>query len=194
MTDNLEVRTKMRLSISNARLAWPDLWKPKPGKDGGKAKYGANLIIDPKNPAVAELNAAFEAVAKEKWGTNAPAILNALRKQDKLALHDGDTKVEYDGFAGNLFVSARSDTRPTVIDRQRNPVSESDGKIYSGCYVNANIELWAQDHKEFGKRINAQLRGVQFVRDGDAFAAGSAADAEEFADLGDQGDGTDPLA
>jgi hypothetical protein len=185
----------MRLLIQNARLAFPDVFSAKPPKDGkGKAKFGASLIIDPKNPAVAELNAAFEKVAKDKWGTNAPGILNALRKQDKLCLHDGDTKADYDGFAGNLFVSARSDARPTVLDRQRNPLTEADGKPYAGCYVNANIELWCQDSKDYGKRINAQLRGVQFVKDGDAFAAGSAADVEEFADLGDQGETVDPLA
>jgi hypothetical protein len=175
-----------RLMVAG-RLAWPDLWKPKPGKDGGKAKYGCNIIFPANSPHIAELEAACERVAKEKWGTNAPAILNALRKQDKLCVHDGDTKAQYDGFAGNFFLSARSDARPTVIDRRRNPVSESDGKIYSGCYVFANIEVWAQDNKDFGKRINAQLRGIQFDRDGDAFAAGSPANADEFADLGDQG-------
>lgn len=60
--------------------------------------------------------------------------------------------------------------------------------------MNASIELWAQDNKQFGKRINAQLRGVQFLRDGDAFAAGSPASEDEFEDLGDQGDDTDPTA
>jgi len=98
-------------------------------------------------------------------------------------LHDGDAKAEYEGFEGNKFVSARAKVRPTVFDQQRQELSEADGKPYSGCYVNASIELWAQDNS-FGKRINAQLRGVQFLRDGDAFAGGSRpADADEFDEI-----------
>jgi hypothetical protein len=44
------------------------------------------------------------------------------------------------------------------------------------------VEIWAQDNN-YGKRINASLKGVQFVRDGDAFAGGGAASPDEFEDL-----------
>ena len=64
----------------------------------------------------------------------------------------------------------------------RSPLTEADGVIYAGCYVNASIEFWAQDNN-FGKRINAQLRGVQFNGDGDAFSAGRPADADEFEEV-----------
>jgi hypothetical protein len=184
----------MRILIKNARLAFPNLWQPRAATDGGKAKYGASLIIAPDNPAVKELNAAFPKLAKEKWADKGEVILKGLRAQDRLCLHDGATKAQYQGFEGNLFVSANSDVRPSIFDRNRIPLQPDDGKPYSGCYVNASIELWPQDHKAHGKRINAQLRGVQFVADGDAFAAGSPASDDEFEDLGDQGDDTDPTA
>lgn len=173
----------MRIAIPNARLAFPDIWRARAGKDGGKAKFGASLIIKPDAPVIAEIESAFEKIAKEKWGDKAAVILAGLRKQDKLCLHDGDTK-PYDGFAGMMFISARSDVRPTVVDRNKTPLTEADGKMYAGCYVYALIELWAQDSKDYGKRINAQLRGLQFDRDGDAFAAGAPAGEDEFADLG----------
>jgi hypothetical protein len=182
------------IMLKNVRLAFPNLWTPRPGKDGGKAKYGALLILDPANPAIAQLNKMFEAVAKEKWGDKAATILKGLKAQDRLCLHDGDTKAQYAGFEGNMFVSANSDIRPSVFDRNRVPLQPEDGKPYSGCYVNASIELWPQDNKDYGKRINAQLRGVQFVKDGDAFAAGTAASEDEFEDLADQGDDTDPTS
>jgi hypothetical protein len=58
--------------------------------------------------------------------------------------------------------------------------------------VNASIELWCQDNN-YGKRINASLRGVQFLKDGEAFAGGGVANADEFDDLAaDEIDG-DPL-
>ena len=99
-----------------------------------------------------------------------------------MALHDGDLKSNYDGFPGNLYVSARSTTRPLVINNDKSPLTEQDGKPYAGCYVNASIELWAQDNN-YGKRVNASLRGVQFLRDGDAFAGGGAASEDEFDDI-----------
>ena len=65
---------------------------------------------------------------------------------------------------------------------------EADGLPYSGCYVNASIELWAQDNN-YGKRINASLRGVQFYRDGDAVAGGGGpASEDEFDDLAEGAD------
>jgi hypothetical protein len=79
-------------------------------------------------------------------------------------------------------VSARSATRPLVIDKDKSPLTEQDGKPYAGCFVNASVELWPQDNN-YGKRVNASLRGVQFFRDGDAFAGGGAASEDEFDDL-----------
>ena len=183
-----------RILLQNVRLAFPNIWQPRASQDGGKAKYGASLILPHDHPAVKAIRALLPKVAKEKWGDKADVILKGLEKQDRICLHDGDVKAQYDGFAGNLFVSANSDGRPSVLDRDKTPLAATDGKPYSGCYVNASIELWAQDHQKHGKRINAQLRGVQFFKDGDAFAAGSPASEDEFPDLGDQGDDTDPLA
>jgi hypothetical protein len=143
------------------------------------------------------LKALIVAAAKAKWADKHEVVLKGLKVQDRLCLHDGVTKSQYAGFDGNLFVSANSDNRPSVFDRTKTPLAEADGKPYAGCYVNASLDIWAQDHPQHGKRVNAQLRGVQFVKDGDAFAAGTAASEDEFEDLGDQGedgDTTDPLA
>jgi hypothetical protein len=110
-------------------------------------------------------------------------VFKVLEAADKLCLHDGDAKAEYEGFKGNKFVSSRGKVRPSVFDGQRQELTEADGKPYSGCYVNASLEIWAQDNS-YGKRLNAQLRGVQFFRDGDAFAGGGQpADADEFDDI-----------
>jgi len=182
----------MRIMLNNARLAFPNLWQARAGADGGSPAFGALLILEPGNPAIKELEKGFAAVAKEKWGAKADAIMKQLKAQDRLCLHDGETKAQYTGFEGNMFVSARSKTRPSVFGRNREPLQPEDGKPYSGCYVNASIELWAQDSANYGKRINAQLRGVQFAADGDAFAGGTPAGEDEFADLGDQDN--DPTA
>lgn len=182
----------MKIHLNNVRGAFLNaLFEAQTVGGEGEPAYGGTWLLEPDHPAIAELEDAFEKVAKEKWGAKAPAVLKELRAKDRLALHDGDTKSDYDGFPGNMFVTTRSKVRPTVIDRDRSPLTAADGRPYSGCYCNVIIELWAQDN-QYGKRINAQLKGVQFLRDGDAFGGGTPpADADEFADLSDGSDAGD---
>jgi hypothetical protein len=171
----------MKIKLTNARLAFPQLFEAKTVNGEGKPAFSAAFLIDPADPQVKAINAAIEQVAKDKWGAKADAMLTTMRKADKLALHDGDLKAQYDGFPGNLYISSRSATRPLVINTDKTPLIEADGKPYAGCYVNASVELWAQDNN-YGKRINASLGGVQFSKDGDAFAGGAASE-DEFDDL-----------
>lgn len=60
---------------------------------------------------------------------------------------------------------------------------------YSGCYVNASVEFWAQDGDNSG--IRCSLRAVQFLKDGDAFAGGSKVAVDELDDLGSGADAED---
>lgn len=172
----------MKIKLENVRLAFPVLFEAKTVNGEGKPAFSASFLLDPADPQVKALNQAIEQVAREKWGAKTDAVLKQMRAQDKVCLHDGDLKSNYDGFPGSLYVSARSTTRPLVIDKDRSLLTEADGKPYAGCYVNASVELWAQDNN-YGKRINAGLRGVQFFRDGDAFAGGGASSEDEFDDI-----------
>ena len=75
-----------------------------------------------------------------------------------------------------------------MIDRDKTPLTEEDGKIYSGCYVNAIVELWSMNN-EYGKRICGNLLGVQFFRDGEAFASsGDSVGVDDFESLDDDSD------
>lgn len=177
----------MKLKLSNVRLAFPVLFEARTVNGEGKPAFSSSFLIDPADAQVKAINAAIDQVAKEKWGTKADAMLAQMRKADKVALHDGDLKSNYDGFAGMLYISARAATRPLVIDRDKSPLVETDGRPYAGCYVNASIEFWAQDNN-YGKRVNASLRGVQFHRDGDAFAGGAPASEDEFDDVAEGAD------
>lgn len=181
-----------RMLLKDARLAFPKLFEAEQVNGQGDPKFGCSLIIAPDHPQIAEINAKMDAVGKAKWGAKWPTVKKAMEKQDRLALHDGDIKSKYDGYAGNLYISAtaQESSPPTVVDRDRSPLSKTSGRPYAGCYVNASLEFWAQDN-QFGQRVNAQLRGVQFLRDGDAFAAGRPADADEFDDVAEGAEGED---
>ena len=174
------------VKLANVRLAFGTLFQARAVNGEGEPKFSASLIIDKKQKdVIAAVEAAMLKAATAKWGAKAAVQLKALQAADKCCLHDGDLKTEYDGFEGNLYVSARATVKPRVVDRRNQELTQADGIPYNGCYVNATVDIYAQDNS-FGKRINATLRGVQFVKDGEAFGAGRPAGDDEFEELEDE--------
>lgn len=178
----------MKIKLNNVRLLYAAaLFEPQKGPNGeGDPKHSATFGFAPDHPVVAEIRAGFKKVAEEKWGAKATEIFLQLKAGDKLCLHDGAAKADREGYAGNMYLSASNKLKPLVVDNVAAPgtttprvLSATDGRVYSGCYVNATIELWAQDNK-FGKRINASLMGVQFHRDGPRLSGGGVASVDDF--------------
>lgn len=181
----------MELKIKNARLAFcQNLFRAGVINAGDKPKFGATFILPKNDPQIATIKAALKKVATEKWGAKGEQIYSALASSGKICLRDGDEKAQYDGFEGCMYVSASASTRPGIYDTDRSELSESDGKPYAGCYVVALFDVWAQDNN-YGKRINATIKGVQFFRDGDAFVGSAPAKADDFEDLSNVGDADD---
>ena len=174
----------MKFLLPNVRLAFPAVFTPQTVMGEGDPSYSAVMIIDPKGQAkvIEELQAVMKTVAKEKWGAKADATLKAITSKGNLCLRDGADKPDYDGFEGMMYMSARSKQRPLVLDTDKTPLTEEDGKPYAGCYANVSVDIWAMDN-QYGKRICAQLRGLQFVKDGEAFGGGGTANADEFEEL-----------
>lgn len=180
----------MKATISNVRLAFPNIFEPKIN-EGGKAQFSAAFIFPPTHPCKAQLDKVIDEVGQAKWGAKWPTMKKQMTAGDNLLIHNGDSKASLDGYEGNLFLNAYNAVRPTVVDRDTTPLVAADGKPYSGCYVVAILDVWAQDN-QYGKKINAQLQGVQFFKDGDAFAGGGkAADAGDFAPIAEGADAED---
>ena len=176
----------MKVKLNDVRLTFPALFEAKAfvGADGSptKPKFSGTFLFAPDHPAAAAVSKGMQTVAKEKWGEKAAAVYKQMKAGDKLALHDGAAKSDFAGYEGNLYVNASNALRPTVVDGNRSPLTIAEGKPYSGCYVNAIIELWAQDN-QWGKRINASLMGVQFLRDGERLAGGAVAAEDDFDEI-----------
>lgn len=178
----------MVVKLKNVRIAFcQNLFKAGAVTAGDKPKFSATFILTGDDPQIASIRQAILTVAKEQWKDKAGAVMKTLEATDKVCLRDGDTKAQYEGFEGNMFITASNAAAPIVLDRDRTELTEADGKPYAGCYVNANIDIWAMDNN-YGKRICATLKGVQFFRDGDAFVGSAPASADDFDDLSDTGD------
>jgi hypothetical protein len=89
-----------------------------------------------------------------------------------------------------LFLHNEKDTDPDSKHfGKAKRLNGSEGVIYAGCYVNAKVEMWAQQGTYRGMRCG--LLGVQFDAPGDSFGGASrpsddgfdAVDAEESDDL-----------
>lgn len=180
----------MKVKLTNVRLAFPQLFEAKAVNGEGEPRFSAAFPIQPGSENAKALSAAMEAVAKEKWGAKATAILAELEGKGRVAYKKSalskDSDV-YDGFENMHTLNAGNKARPQVIDRDTSALTAQDGKPYAGCYVDCSVDLWAQDNK-WGKRINATLRWVQFRADGDAFGGGAPVSHDEFESIADGAD------
>ena len=164
------------IKIPNARLSFPSLFK-KSEFQGKEGKYECTLLFPKSDTKTYDaVMSAIEACKKD----------NKLKVgADKLCIKDGDDS-EYDGYAGHWSIKTANNKRPTVINRDKTPLVEEDEVVYAGCYVNAIIDMWGQNNS-YGKRINSNLLGIQFVKDGEPFGdGGKTADADDFDDIDDE--------
>jgi hypothetical protein len=174
-----------------------------------KHEYDANgnVLLDPrtrepvKNRQAQEIHAVINSVAVAKWGKDTDRILAVLRQQEKTCFHDGDTKFRKEGYQGHWYLTAKSSLQPLIVDRDPflrdaagnvvkdpatgraapNRLTEADRRPYGGCYCFMLVDIYASNTG--GERVNAEIKGLQFAEDGDAFGAGPAAAAEDFDNL-----------
>jgi hypothetical protein len=166
-----------KIKIKNCRLSFPSVFN-KAEFNGQVGKYEATLLFPKSDTATYDaITAEIEAMKKSN---------KAKVSADKLCIKDGD-EIDYDGYEGMWAVKASNSKRPTVLNRDRTPLVEDDDVLYAGCYVNGIIDLWYQNNN-YGKRINANLLGLQFVKDGEPFGDGAKVASDDDFDVIDDDD------
>ena len=172
----------MKLKLTDVRLSFPDLFTAKAFQPGDAPKFKATFLIEKGSAQHAAVEKAITEAAREKWGAKADKLLASIRgNPNRFCYQDGDTKA-YDGYEGMMALSSKNALRPTVVDADKTPLVEADGKPYAGCYVHAVVDVFAYDNAA-SSGISASLMGVQFFRDGDSFTGGRAADLDDFDDV-----------
>lgn len=180
----------MKIKLTAVRHAFCNLFEATDFEGDGNFKFRDTFLIPKNSELDKQIWAAVRKVAKDAWGDKYEKILESIKHiPNRAGYRDGDTKSEYEGFEGHMFLAASNKARPLVIDRDRSPLVAADGRPYSGCFVNATVTVYAYDNK--GKGIGFSLGGVQFLRDGDAFAGGGVAAPDDFDDISEGADASD---
>ena len=173
-----------------ARISFPWLVEPQSRvneKGVTTQSYNADLIVAPNDPSFAKFMQEYAKMAGEKWKENAQAAMTRIQSDRKTRCYGaGEEKVDSKtfqvrpGYAGNLFITARSSRQPQIIKPDGTPVDPTNtlelrafgAKIYGGCWVNAVIKPWIQQN-DTGIGCRCDLVAVQFARDDEAFGAGA---------------------
>lgn len=151
-------------------------------------KYEASVLI-PKsdkvtyNKCLKAIEAAKLEAKDKKWGGKIPPKLKSE------GLQDGDEKYTKDGeqdpnYAGHWYVQARSKEVPYTCDK--NNVRIEPKEVYSGCYGIASIVFFGYEWQG-SKGIGVDLRGIQFLRDGEPLGGGGGNAANDFEEFDDEG-------
>jgi hypothetical protein len=136
--------------------------------DTGDGKYQCNILI-PKNETetINAIKAAIKAATDKgvagKWGGKMP------RKLAESPLRDGDEK-EDPTFHGHWYINAKSNQRPAVIDRNREPITDPED-IYSGVWAMCSVSFFPYGTGG-NNGIGAGLNTIMKHKDGDRIGGG----------------------
>lgn len=153
------------------------------GSDTGK--YCVTVLIPKKEKeTIKGIQQAMENAKKKalsgKWNGKAPKKLD-------LALKDGDEKEEEE-FAGCMYINAKSGSRPGMIDKDGDPITDEE-EMYSGVWAYVSINFYGYSVSG-NNGIGAGLNNLKKFKDDDHFGGKSSAESD-FADLDDEEDDDD---
>lgn len=183
--NNMADKVKDVIVTAPFRLAFPEVFKARAFEAGGREKFAITMLFpktgDPLIPSLPGGAAGLLEIRKlvyraivakwgketEKWPTNLRALdvrtALSLTGKDGWPLRDGDeASIEWEGFAGNVFVRASSQFAPGIVDAQRNPVLDQ-GKVFGGLICRAEVNAFAYEQR--GNRgVTLGLNHLQILK------------------------------
>ena len=177
-----------KIVLRNVRLSYEHIFTPSSFDDSQEsAKYSATLIIPKDHPDLATLKRTLLEVGAEEY-PKAFAVKGwpvgftcALKDADKETNMSGKVLSEANPeYKGCYILNADSTRRPLVVGRKKEAITEKDGIIYSGCYINVSLGIATYEFGKVKKGVKAYLNGVQFVADGERFGSDASDDFDSL--------------
>lgn len=194
------------ITLKNCRASFLTLGEPEffsgaKQKPTDKRRWSATGLLPYNDPQIKLVDAMVQEVGKAKWEKKWPTIWENISTTPNLFFKMDGKRKDYSGYEGHFALTAHRNEdkgRPMVLDTDKSPIYKPSGelyegkggRVYSGCYTNMQIEIWPQDNQS-GRGIRATLLAIQRFKDGDAFAGGSAADADAFDEITEGADSDD---
>lgn len=166
-----EQRLITKVVTGKVRFCYEHVFEPTAVDENAEPKYSVCILI-PKTDTVTveKIKRAIEAAkieGKSKLADKNGRIPATL----KTPLRDGDEERSDDPvYAGCYFINANSMRKPSVVDRNLDPIMSRD-EFYSGCYGRVSINFYA--YNVSSKGIAAGLNNIQKLEDGEPLAGGS---------------------
>lgn len=173
-----------KIMLRNVRLSYEHIFTPSKFDESQEAKYSATLIIPKNHPDLPAVKRAMFEAGQETFASDfvKPGV---WPRGYTCSLKDADVETDGSGtvlaeknpaYEGCYIIEANSTRRPVVVDRRKAAVTEDDGVIYSGCYVNASLAAAGYTYGKLKKGVKCYLNGVQFVKDGERFGTDASND------------------
>lgn len=170
-----------QIILKNVRCSFPQLWEEEE-KNGQTYSRGVTLILSGEDNA--DQIKDVKGIIAEELKNNEKVAKAVKGKPHLYCLRESDRE-EYG--EGAYILKANTKRVPLVLNADKTKATQDTDPIYSGCYVNAKVEIWLQD-TTFGKRVNGRLLAIQFNGDGESWDGSYVSEesaAEGFESVGD---------
>jgi len=174
-----------KLLTPNFTVAFPQIDEPKQIMGQGKLKYSMTMLFD-----LAEINKDPE--QKALWDNMVASVDQAiadkgLKGKIKKPFIEGETCIStktgevYDGFEGKVVIRTTTQTKPGLVDQDRNPIIGKED-FYSGCVARATVNAYAWSFSA-GQGVSFGLQNIQKVAEGERFAGGASKAEDDFSPI-----------
>jgi|SRR5882672_796380 len=161
-TDKSATRSAKQVVTPKARMNFAHLFTPRQRMNQGELVYQCVLVFEGVD--LMKIRNAAAAAAKEKWGADWLKI--SQQQNFKKPLRKCEEKDDRESFpAGGWFLTVWSKNQPGMVDQAMRPILD-ESKLYSGCYVMADINAYAYD-QQGSKGVAFGLNNIQKVADGE---------------------------
>lgn len=180
--------------LSDVRLSFPHIAEPqrRVNEQTGKEKisYNCEFLMPQDHAGFQKFMQRYAQLAQDTWKEHAQQVMQMIQADRKSRCFGaGAEKINkktfkpYDGYEGNVFITAGSDRMPQIIRQDGTPVEAGNvmeaqqlaRAMYGGCRVNAAIKPWPQKNMH-GNGIRCDLIAIQFFKDDTAFGEGGSPD------------------
>ncbi len=191
----------MKMMLPNVRCSFLVLGEPEQYQGKGPFRWSATALVPYNSELHNKILDALKSTARDKWEKKWETAYEGIIVDPKGCCYIDGKRKDYDGYQGHYALTAhryQEKGRPLVMDTDKSPIYKPDntiyegkgGRVYSGCFVNMQVEFWAQQNDN-GKGLRATLLGIQRVQDGDAFGGGAAPTADDFGEITEGADADD---